>query len=292
VAVPLVFGLSGKAEATAYASSVLQVDDASFSGPGFSGSFDSFLFILRGLSVTLNAASDSTAQITKTAAGSSLNQPVTCLDGGSGTCATFVDNVLFPSTDNSNALGSYAVADSHELNTAISAGTAFWGSLGQAQLTGSFNAAASTGTNNTLQWDFTSPGGTVTFEGDLTQNFEVFLNASGTNATATANLTVQIQQDGKTIAGGTLFDLASFRPDCVNTTIISSTGNAHPCADETNTIGGTSAALDAGEVYSLLIRFDTSADVLQAAVPEPASLVLMGISLVAVGIVTRRRLQK
>lgn len=286
------FGFSGKAEASAYASSILEVDDASFSGTGFSG-FTSFQFILRQLSATLNATTvNSPGSISKFAAGSVLDQPVTCISSPGSTCGTFVNNVFFPSTGPDSTLGSYAVADSHELDTVIGGATATgnWGSLGQAQLEGPLNASAATGTNNTLQWNFTSAGGTVTFNADLTQNFEVFLSGGGVNATASANFTVEIQQGGVTIPGGTLFNLATFNPDCFNTTITTSAGNAHPCNDATFSDIGGSVVLAPGD-YSLLIRFDTSADVVQA-VPEPASLVLMGIGFVAVGMITRRRFGK
>ena len=281
------------AEATAYASSSLEVDEALFSGAGFTG-FSSFFFRLNQISATVNGVTTSSpGTLTSLTGGSSLDQPVVKQNGGScvslASCGTFVNNDFFPSQGPLAVGGNYAVADSHELNTAISAGTGLWGSLAQAQLTGPVTATAQTGTDNTLQWNFTSPGGAVNFSADLTQNFHVLLDASGILAHATAGLRVLIQQGGATVA--TLYDLSTDAGavGCRDTTI-TATANVHPCDDITRAISG-SAVLTPGN-YSLLIAFGTSADVVQGEpvrVPEPATLTLLGLGVIGAAYAVRRR---
>src|SRR5438552_14805178 len=159
------------AEATAYSSTELQVTSGSFSGAGFTG-FSSFFFSLRDISAELNGVTvHSGGLLFSTTAGSSLDQPVTFINTATSpggcvslvACGGFLNNIFFPSVGVTPGLGNYAVADTHELNTLISAGTGNWGTRSQAQLTGPTEASAQTGADNTLSWNFTSPGGLVTF---------------------------------------------------------------------------------------------------------------------------------
>jgi hypothetical protein len=269
-------------EATPYASSILGVTDGTFSGAGFVG-FSSFDFRLNQISATLNGTTvNSPGTVTSDTGGSSLDQPVTCISNPLGGCASFVNNVYFPSLGVNAVGGSYAVADSNMTNTAISAGTGIWGSETQAQLNAPGNATAQTGTDNALQWDFESPGGLVAIDFDLTRNFEIFKDVVGEFARATSNILVQIfDADGNLVA--TLF--SSTRQATLSK---NAPGNdIHPLDDVTTAAHGE-FFLDPG-LYSLLITFGTSVDVRQAAVPEPTTLGLLGLGLVGSAYFSRRR---
>jgi PEP-CTERM motif-containing protein len=272
------------AEATSYSSSVLLVTNGSFSGAGFSGTFDSFFFRLNQTSTTLNGVTiSSPGTIIQTTAGSSLDQPVVCQGG---ICGTYVNNVFFPTKDVNAANGSYAYADTHELVTTISAGNGTWGSATQSQLTGAGTGSAQTGTDNTLQWNFTSGGGLVTFSGLLSNNFELFLDTNGNLAHGTGTFTVEVRTQTDQLVA-TLFDLSTFAAACSSGTRVLA-GDSHPCDDLLNQAISGGVVLAPG-AYSLLIHFGTSTDVLQRAVPEPVSMSLFGLGLVGVAFFARRR---
>jgi len=289
VAAAMTFGFAGEARATAYGSSILELSNASFSGPGF----DSFLFTLQPISATLigdTNASASTGLKTGNKAGTTLNQPLTCVDD-SGACAGFVDNGYFPSPSPFAPPGNYAVADSDQTNTLISAGTAHLGSKAVANLKGSSFGNAQTGTANSAEWDLAAHAATkVQFKGNLVIDAEVFADTLISTAQTTSKLNIAIVQTG--LADIILFD-AAIDPRtkaCVNLSVAGPAGADHPCDDLIVTIDSGLVDLSAAgsKAQRLRITFDTSSTVTQQ-VPAPAAMMLMGSGLLAVGLVVRRR---
>jgi hypothetical protein len=288
VAAAMTFGFAGEARALTYGSSILELSNALFVGPAFS----SFSFTLQPISATLDSTTISTGLIHKSTAGSSLDQPLTCLDN-SGACATFVNNGYFPSPTPFSPPGDYAVADSDQTNTVISAGTAHLGSKAVANLATDQFGNAQTGTANSAEWDLAAHGATsVQFKGNLQIDAEVFALPAFSSAQTTAKLNVSILQTG--LPDIILFDLAidPRTKNCVNLSVAGPGGADHPCNDlivaiDSGLVGITAAG---NNIQKLRITFDTSATVSQ--VPEPATLMLLGTGLLGVGLVVRRRYGK
>ena len=272
------------AEATPYASSTMELTNVDFDAPAFS----TFFFRLNQTSATLNGVTvNSPGNQIETASGSVLDQPVSCV----GNCGSFVNNVFFPTPNVNVVPGSYAVADSHMLSTVINPqppatnGAGTFGSRTAAQLAGGTAGSAQTGTDNTLQWNFTigADDTAVSLEFDITQNFHLHKDAIGELAAATQNLLVQIVSQ---VTGATT-TLVDFK----ESNSLSQTAGAADLFlfDDATTHVAVDDILDTG-TYSLLIRFGTSADVVAApAVAEPATLTLLGLGLVGAAYVARRR---
>jgi hypothetical protein len=271
-------------EATPYASSTLLVTNADFDGPAFS----TFFFRENQTSATLNGVTVNSPSNLTAFAPTGLDQPISCV----GNCGSFVNNVFFPSPGVNVVAGSYAISDSHMLVNAINppdataAGT--WGSRTQAQLNTGTVGSAQTGTDNTLQWNFTissqiGSANDIALDFDLTRNFHIHTDALGEFASASSNILVQIlREDGTVLL--TLLDLT------ISNSISQLSGAEDLFSQNDATIHEALVANDlANGIYSLLIRFGTSADVGKAAVPEPATLTLLGLGLVSAAYVSRRR---
>jgi hypothetical protein len=274
------------AEATPYASSTMELTNVDFDAPAFS----TFFFRLNQTSATLNGVTvNSPGNQIETASGSVLDQPVSCV----GNCGSFVNNVFFPTPNVNVVPGSYAVADSHMLSTVINPqppatnGAGTFGSRTAAQLAGGTAGSAQTGTDNTLQWNFTigADDTAVSLEFDITHNFHLHKDAIGELAAATQNLLVQIVSQ---VTGATT-TLEAFN---MSNSLSQTAGAADLFSfNDLTTHFATpdDLTLDTG-TYSLLIRFGTSADVVAApAVAEPATLTLLGLGLVGAAYVARRR---
>jgi hypothetical protein len=269
-------------EATAYASSTLQVSNMVFTGPGFL----SFNFRENQTSATVNGITQQNAGPLVGGSGASLNQTPSCVGAS---CLIYADNSWFPSVGVNNALGNYATADSHMLDTRIHAPVpgsgGFFGSNAQAQLVSPIFATAQTGTDNSMAWTFTvgAGGADIRLVFDLQQNFHLHTDATGESALGTNNIRVAINS---TAATQVLFE--DRHSDSINES--DGAQDIHPLNDVSTHIN-TGLVHLAGGNYTLRITFDTSADVTQnnRRVPEPASFSLLGVGLVGATYFVRRR---
>jgi hypothetical protein len=296
VGAALMFGFAGEARATAYASSILELSGMTFTGPAFS----STIFTLQPISATL--AGDTNKNATaglkfSNSPGASLDQPLTCVDD-SGACATFSNNGYFASPDPTAPPGNYAVADSDLNDTTIRGANApgHLGSKAVANLKGESLGNAQTGTKNSAEWNLTGHGATnVRFTGSLQIDAQALADSLISTAQTTASLNVSIVQSG--LADIVLFDLL-LNPSttaCTNLSVAGPSGSDHPCDDLVVAIDSGLVPITGAtaNVQKLRITFDTNATVTQQAlVPEPATLLLTGTGLLAVGLVVRRRFEK
>ena len=274
------------AEATAYAASNESLTNLTFTGPAF----NSFFFFENQTAATLNATTvinggGASGPIQSTAQGAVLDQPLSCVGIPGGACGSFANNVYFPTPSVNVVGGSYAVADSHMLNTAIAGGTGNVGSETMAQLNGATNGSAQTGTDNTLQWRFTvTTPQSVGVSFNQTQTFHIHTDSALELASATGNILVQIlDQTGNTVIQ-TLYQLNT------SNTLQFVAGDFFPANNTVTPISVLSNILQP-DTYTLKINFGTSAQVLQttATIPEPATLSLIGLGLLGAAFAGRRR---
>jgi len=283
---------SSQANATAFAYSALEI--TGFSMNNDFGGFNSFEFTSQQLSATVGANTiESPTVLTSTASGGTVNQ-IQLINGTLGIAA---DNSYFGANRPTllSPANNYAVADSHMSNTVILSGDGGnFGTQSGAQSSGGVTTQSSTGTANSMSWTFNvsqaeldAAGGEIVLSWGLSalRQVRVETTVAGETARATLSLRVNLIQDGDTIASTT--HIQTTRALAAG----QSPGAAGPVGEE-NVGFGSSFFIDAVGDYTFNVEFDSSAratSLERQDLPEPAPVALLGLGLIALGAVRRRK---
>ncbi|TWI62997.1 putative secreted protein with PEP-CTERM sorting signal [Pseudoduganella lurida] len=130
-------------------------------------------------------------------------------------------------------------------------------------------------------------GSTVDFQLALTYNAFVAafvdpLLATGNQASSAISWSLTLRN---TTTGTTVL---AWTPDALNKGFTSTTGSENASFEESAQIFSNTFTLLAGNTYSLVINQAANSTVTLAAVPEPESLLLVGLGLLAMGVAVRR----
>ena len=281
---------SSQANATAFAYSALEV--SGFSMNNQFGGFTSFEFTSQQLSATLGANTiESPTVLTSTASSGSVDQ-LQLINGSMGIAA---NNSYFGANRPTLAspASNYAIADSHMLNTVILSGPGGnYGTQSGAHVSNGVTGSASTGTANSMSWTFNvsqaeldAAGGEITLGWGLTATRQVRVETTvaGETARATLSMRVNLLQDGDTIA--TVSHIQTTRALAAG----QSPGAAGPVNPDENLAFGNAFVIDAVGDYTFNVEFDSSARATSVAVPEPAPFALLGLGMIALGALRRRK---
>jgi len=277
------------ANATAFAYSALEV--TAFSLTNEFGGFNSFEFTSQQLSATLNGSTISSPTVlTSTASGGTVNQ----LQIVNGTLGIAADNAYFGANRPTllSPASNYAVADTHMSNSVILSGPGgHFGTQSGAQVSGGTAGSAQTGTANSMAWTFNvsqaelnASGGVIDLAWNLSalRQVRVETTEAGETARATLSMRVNLIQNGDTIA--TVAHIQTTRA----LSAIQSPGVAGP-AGEQNVAFGNVFHIDAIGDYTFNVEFDSSVRATSVALPEPAPFALLGLGMVALGAIRRRK---
>jgi len=281
---------SSQANATAFAYSAMSVEN--FSMNNEFGGFSTFQFTSQGLSTTLNGNNVSSGQLTCGPASCNLDQ-AQIVQGGAPFAA---DNLYFGANRPTllSTISNYAVADSHMTETVILSGTGgVFGTQSGSQVFGGKTGAASTGTLNSMTWNFNVSAGELaaaqagggvldlTWTSDVLHNTYAEVTNAGEPARATLTYTIAlIKQGGGGSAPIEIFDInrsIQFGPD-----------SAGVADEEFLDEAGSFVITEAGN-YIFNITFDSSAQSTSINLPEPGTLGLIGLGLIGLGAAYRRK---